>query len=514
MDVLLGLTIIWHAGFARWNRLSFVGALLLLALFLPTGWWISKHSAMHVPPEGSSLIYYDEGVVATVSVVEDETGRELNVDQVFVAGTNLVMQTDQKSLAHWPMALVPQPRRALTVGFGSGGASYSYLLHDSLEEVHCVEICPGVVEARHLMEDANHGFYDRGDPRYRIIYDDARAYLRYTDTTYDIIATDCTDLKYKSSAYLYDLESFQFCRDKLRPGGVVVVWMPLGGVSKAMFQLTLRTFHRAMPQMGVFYPINAQQVHYILLVGWREQLSIDFGRIVQVLEEPDVRADMARINYDDPYKLLASFVTAGTPLEDYLAGDDRINTHDHPILEFEAPKHGYGTRTHWWNLRSLLTSRTSVTPWIRKGTMDPRQLSRYRDYERSKQLALRGQALERRRDIVPACQHFLDALKLTPDDKALHASIQFPDLERYGRLGDPLAWALLGRTRQMQGRLTDALRFFEQFERTLEDAKGPEMTSVFADRGIDDANVYRRTVESWRTECREALKAPADEEGQ
>ena len=62
------------------------------------------------------------------------------------------------------------------------------------------------------MAGANHGFLEDRHPRYKIILDDARAYLRYSKESYDIITTDCTDLKYKSNAALYDFEYFQFCR--------------------------------------------------------------------------------------------------------------------------------------------------------------------------------------------------------------------------------------------------------------------------------------------------------------
>ena len=47
-------------------------------------------------------------------------------------------------------------------------------------------------------------------------------------------------------------------------------------------------------------------------------MVIDFGRFVDMLRESDVRADLALLDYDDPYKLLASVVTAGEPLELYL----------------------------------------------------------------------------------------------------------------------------------------------------------------------------------------------------
>ena len=57
-------------------------------------------------------------------------------------------EIDQKMLAHLPLLLHPAPRRALTVGFGSGGTSYSMSLHGI--DVDCVEIeksVPAAAEA-------------------------------------------------------------------------------------------------------------------------------------------------------------------------------------------------------------------------------------------------------------------------------------------------------------------------------------------------------------------------------
>ena len=261
------------------------------------------------------LKFYEEGPLATVAVVENNIQeRTIYVDGVGVAGTDPVLQTDQKSLAHIGMMLVRNPKSALTVGFGSGGCSYSMLLHDRLQKVHCVEICDTVPHAAATLRAANHHFFTRTvkarevkegmrlaedipnkegglwkaagtpftyeevrvlegmpdmelsvgdpfefsdqDPRYEIILDDARSYLRHTTERYDIIATDCTDLRYKSNANLYDREYFQACRDRLTEEGVVVVWMPLAGLSRDVFATALRTFHEVFPAMGVFFMDN------------------------------------------------------------------------------------------------------------------------------------------------------------------------------------------------------------------------------------------------------------------
>ena len=502
IDLLFGITVIGYAGASRFLRWSL--GIALSAVFLSIAVWLSQLGDLHDPGDGEKLIYYREDSVATVSVTEYQAGRKIFVDSVPVAGTSVIMQTDQKSLAHWPMALVRDPRKVLTVGFGSGGASYSYLLHDCLEEVHCVEICPGVVRASSYLKDANHGILEKRDPRYRIVFDDARAYLRYTKECYDIITTDCTDLRYKSSASLYDLEYFQFCRERLRSGGVVVVWMPLGGLSDEMFRLTLRTFYRVFPEFAVFYPHNFLPIHYVLLVGWKDQMEMDFQRFVEIVAESDVRADLAEICYDDPYKLLASFVTGEDKLKAYLKGDN-VNTQNFPILEFEGPKRGFiQGESAFGNLHQLLERRVSAAPWIIPSTMSDAQSDRYSKYERASEMTLRGQFHEYASEVESACRAYVQAADLTPDDRALKKLLEFDWLAKLGRDGDAMAGGLLGRCRQLQNKFHEALELFDRAE------------NVFASSSLHDPQLvagFQDKLRLWREEIAAELKNGQQKQG-
>src|SRR5262249_14138255 len=92
------------------------------------GWALLPAGIYHKSPVGEPrhLLFYREGNNATVSVVEEFDGvRSILVDSQPVAGTAGTCVVDQKMLAHLPLLLHPQPRRALTVGFGSGGTSHS-----------------------------------------------------------------------------------------------------------------------------------------------------------------------------------------------------------------------------------------------------------------------------------------------------------------------------------------------------------------------------------------------------
>jgi len=259
---------------------------------------------LHAAVGSERLVFYEEGTTSTVSVLQEVTGtRTIYIDRVPVAGTDSIMLTDQKSLAHVPMLLHPEARRVLTVGFGSGGASWSFSRYGGLERIDCLEIDPTVFHAAPYLEASNHAVWR--DPRFHLILEDARNYLASTDASYDVISTDCTDLRYKSNASLYTTDYFALCRRRLRPKGIVTVWMPLGGLGGDTFRMALRTFRSVFPHTTVWY-MNNLPTHYLLLVGSASPIEPDLGAVVRGLQDEAVRADLAEIRLDDPLKL-ASF---------------------------------------------------------------------------------------------------------------------------------------------------------------------------------------------------------------
>src|SRR5262249_40853095 len=147
----------------------------------------------------------------TVSVIADGGRRWLLVDGQPVAGTGRTVVIDQKMLAHLPLLLHPAPRRALTVGFGSGGTSLSMTRHGVAADGG--EIGRAVADAAPQFESETHGV--RGHPRFRRVVDDARSWLRVAPARYDVIATDCTNLQYKSNGDLYTVEYFLLMKERL-----------------------------------------------------------------------------------------------------------------------------------------------------------------------------------------------------------------------------------------------------------------------------------------------------------
>jgi spermidine synthase len=420
---------------------------------------------------GYGLRAYAEGPLATVSVIENPIGdRTLYVDNVGVAGTDRILLTDQKSLAHVPVLFMEDPKSALTVGFGSGGASWSYLQYREMEHVDCIEICDTVLQMAPDLKASNHGLLDgwdgrlpltgrtSHDGRYRVLIDDARSYLRFTQARYDIIATDCTDLRYKSNANLYDVEYFELCRQALTDQGMVVVWMPLAGMTTDVFACALQTFAKVFPDMTVWYMDN-QPTHYLLLIGTQHGLKIDIAKMQERLARPEVRKDLEEVGLQQAEKILSCYLCSADDLKaDFDQRIERLpfryNTEDHPVLEFESPKFGYGDEALLVNLEVLRKHRQSVLPYLADAAQQPEFVKRLERFESAVDPIQAGLAAYRRLEMVESAKHFLEAAKICPEDQAVAFLLRFDELRRRADRdrGINLYWDLvtLGRIELLQ----------------------------------------------------------------
>jgi spermidine synthase len=328
---LLPLVAAWLVSIGRGARLQAglvgIGLLGAVGLLLAGPGWVRNIGRP---------IYYKEGRDVSVAVLEVKGGRRLFVDGIAVAGSDIIMATDQKTLAHLPVLLHPQPKRVLTVGFGSGGTSGSLLLHKELE-VDCVEISETVVSAGRFFSTVNLGLFDEPlSPRYKLIIQDAKRYLAETEKLYDIIVNDCTDLAYRSDASLYTREFFLSAKEHLRPGGIAAAWIPLRGQAPFdVLKSVIATFGSVYADMSLWV-FDAYPTHFGILVGTSKPLTIDLARIRKALENKNVHGDLRYIGLDDPTRLAASYYFNDAQLRKFVSSAD-LHSDDRPVVEFLAP---------------------------------------------------------------------------------------------------------------------------------------------------------------------------------
>ena len=112
-------------------------------------------------------------------------------------------------------ALARPPRRVAILGNAAGTTSRAY------EEFFPDTIVDGV-EIDPELSDIGRRYFDMNNPRLRLHHEDARPWLRRTDERFDVISVDAYRQPY-IPFYLATEEFFELVRDRLAPGGVVIV---------------------------------------------------------------------------------------------------------------------------------------------------------------------------------------------------------------------------------------------------------------------------------------------------
>lgn len=308
--------------------------------------------------ESPEVLSYDEGIGATVKVYRDRFGdRALSINGFPVAGTALTMQDAQKALAHLPLLLsnVPSPRVNI-IGFGAGGTSWGVMQYN-VEEVDCVELVPAVADAAKWFPEINHGVLSK--PKFNLIMGDGRNYALVTDKEYDVISVDATSPKMAGNGSLYALEFYELVKERLSSDGLLVQWIPFHLVSDREVKMIAKTFMTVFPHTTLWFTPLRQ---YIILIGTQEELKIDFESLSSKLEMGSVQRDLELLNVTDPIDVLNLFVMGEEVLAKYV-GDARINTDNHPYLEF-TPAMAYFVSDMYWlqNMRDIVKSRESVFP--------------------------------------------------------------------------------------------------------------------------------------------------------
>ncbi|HUY93070.1 MAG TPA: fused MFS/spermidine synthase [Pirellulales bacterium] len=116
-----------------------------------------------------------------------------------------------------------EPRDVLIIGGGEGATLREALAHRSVRSATMVDLDREVVElCREHLASWHQGAFD--DPRVRLVYDDGRKFVTDCDVQYDVVIIDVVDMLDNGPAQsLYTQQFYELLKQRLRPGGIVVV---------------------------------------------------------------------------------------------------------------------------------------------------------------------------------------------------------------------------------------------------------------------------------------------------
>ena len=418
------------------------------------------------------VVFYKEGQLATVGVFDHPSGSRILTINGKVDASSMADMGTQLFIAHMPMLLHPDPKKAFMIGLGSGSTLGAMALHPEVESIDAVEIEPAVVEAADYMTDSNHGVVH--DTKVKMIVSDGRNFILNSRERYDVIVAEPSNMWVSASSNLFSREVFELYRSRLSEGGLVGQWMYVYRIDPDDLKTMINTFRTVFPHMTVwgnyFYPD-------ILLIGSVKPLEIDFQNFSRRVQEPRVKQDLARIDADDPLTLLGYFQMDEDSVASYASGGS-VNTDDAPRLEFSAPRNMY-RRTTESNLESMKPYQSSLVPLL-KNTSDPEVVRRLENNYRAKSDIIDGVVLNGRGQAVEAVDAWESALKQDPDNLSLrrqladtymsignwhNANKEFEEAltyyQRVVELQPPnaSAYIYLGQISESLGRKDDAVKF-------------------------------------------------------
>jgi len=209
------------------------------------------------------------GIVAVVDVLNRrfERDRRLQVDGRYTLSGALARQ-HQERLGHLPLLLHGRPRRALYVGSATGETASAAMLHP-LDEVTLVELVPEVQElaAIHFAEH-NRGIYSH--ERTRVVVEDGRNHLRGAPELYDVIVFDLFVPQRPGVGAMYSVDNFRAVRERLRPGGLLCVWLPVHQLDSTLFGLVAESFLAVFPEATLWRGDFFTALPTAALVGFRD----------------------------------------------------------------------------------------------------------------------------------------------------------------------------------------------------------------------------------------------------
>jgi spermidine synthase len=286
----------------------------------------------------ASVIYVGEGWNASVAVSKRTNGvrNYHNAGKVQASSEPQDMRL-QRMLGHLTTLIPSSPRRVLVIGCGAGVTAGAVSIDPAVERETIAEIEPLVPRAVSAFFSA-HNFDVVRSPKVEVRIDDARHFLFTTRETFDAITSDPLDPWVKGAAMLYTREFFELVKSRLRPGGIVTLFVQLYESNTAAVKSEIATFFEGFLRGMVFANTYNGSGYDLVLVGQADGTRVDLDELDARLQRPEYAAvarSLSEIGMESVVDLFATYAGSADDLTPWLR-DAEINRDRNLRLQFLA----------------------------------------------------------------------------------------------------------------------------------------------------------------------------------
>jgi spermidine synthase len=313
-----------------WRRMLAPAAAAAALAFFPFG-RMERHldnaAALYKAMDRAVVARVTEGPTTTLQVLRADRFGEparwrLLTDSVSMSGTGRDSLRYMNFFAWLPLALHPEPRRALLISYGAGNTARALLDDPGLQELVVVDLSPEILAASRLI----HGAADPlDDPRVRLVVEDGRHFLRTREERFDIVTAEPPPPAMAGVVNLYSREYFTALARRVAPGGLATYWLPVLQFRPEGARAVIAAFCDAFPDCTLW---SGARYEWVLLGGREFRHRPPARAFARLWSEGARAARLEASGFEHPAQLGAAFLADAEQLRRWLAGaapvtDDR-----------------------------------------------------------------------------------------------------------------------------------------------------------------------------------------------
>jgi spermidine synthase len=282
--------------------------------------------------------YVGEGLNGSVAVTKWRSGvRNFHSAGKVQASNDPRDMRLQRLLGHISALATPNPETVLVVACGAGVTAGTFVLHPATKRIVICDIEPLVPKmVAPMFKKENYGVVS--DPRTEVVLDDGRHFIRTTREKFDVISSDPIDPWVKGCAALNTVEYYQMCKDHLKPGGVMSLWIPLYESNPVTTKSVIATFFKVFPNGILWSNDTGGEGYDAVLFGQAEPSRFDIDELQARLDRPDharVKQSLAEVEFGSAIGMLATYAGRASDLKEWMS-DAQINTDANMRLQYLA----------------------------------------------------------------------------------------------------------------------------------------------------------------------------------
>jgi len=288
-------------------------------------------------PQGGKLMFYKDGLMASVSVLQDIQGiAHLQINNRVQEGSSASSWVERR-LAILPLMFHPQPEQVLILGLGTGFTAASAAEYGHVK-VQAVELLPEVVEASQLFKQYPN--FPKPPSEVNVTTADARRYINATPLTFDVIVSDLFHPARSGAASLYTVEHFQKIKNKLNEGGVFCQWLALHQMDVQTLQTIVASYLIAFPEAKAVLASNSLDSPVIGLVSRKNANLPGVSDMNKNWLDPQKALSANKAKLEDPYAVWGSVLADSASLLRF-SKQAAPNTDNFLQVSYKAPRVTY-----------------------------------------------------------------------------------------------------------------------------------------------------------------------------